>query len=334
MSHEDDLRSRVLTLVRIAVGVAASAGLGWLAARGLDWGLVTEAFGSVSLPLVALALVVFMAASYLRAARWKVLFVNDEISTNRLFLIQNVGIGLNNVMPVRIASEVSQLAILSLKDGVRPSVALATLGMERVLDVVASTLILAVAFFMVPEMAEFAPYVWFALGLSIVCIALVRLLAWGNTGMPWIERVPGLTAFTTAVRDLERHPLRLTVSMTMSIGYWLTVGLTSWILASSIDLPISPTTATLVIMGTIFFATSVPAAPAAIGTFEFAVVYVLEFFGVNRESGFGFAVITHVVFFLPPTLMAAIFLPREGLGSFSRLRSLMAARAHGTSDAA
>ena len=334
MSHEDDLRSRVLTLVRIAIGVAASAGLGWLAARGLDWGLVAEAFGSVSLPLVALAIVVFMAASYLRAARWKVLFVNDEISTNRLFLIQNVGIGLNNVMPVRIASEVSQLAILSLKDGVRPSVALATLGMERVLDVVASTLILAFAFFMVPEMAEFAPYVWFALGLSIVCIALVRLLAWGNTGMPWIERVPGLTAFTTAVRDLERHPLRLTVSMTMSIGYWLTVGLTSWILASSIDLPISPTTATLVIMGTIFFATSVPAAPAAIGTFEFAVVYVLEFFGVNRESGFGFAVITHVVFFLPPTLMAAIFLPREGLGSFSRLRSLMAARAHGTSDAA
>ena len=334
MSHEHELRRRALTLVRIAVGIAASAGLGWLAARGLDWGLVAEAFGSVSLPLIALAVVVFMVASYLRAARWKVLFVNDEVSTNRLFIIQNVGIGLNNVMPVRIASEVSQLAILSLKDGVRPSVALATLGMERVLDVVASTLILAIAFFMVPEMAEFAPYVWFALGLSIVCIALVRLLAWGNTGMPWIERVPGLTAFTTAVRDLERHPLRLIVSMTMSIGYWLTVGLTAWILAGAIDLPITVTTATLVIMGTIFFATAVPAAPAAIGTFEFAVVYVLEFFGVNRESGFGFAVITHVVFFLPPTLMAAIFLPREGLGSFSRLRSLMAARAHGTSDAA
>ena len=328
------MRRRALTLLRIAVGIALSAGLGWLAARGLDWGLVAESFGGVSLPLVLLAVVVFMAASYLRAVRWKVLFVDDDISTNRLFLIQNVGIGLNNVMPVRIASEVSQLAILSLKDGIRPSVALATLGMERVLDVVASTLILAIAFFMVPEMAEFAPYVWGALGLSIVCIALVRLLAWGNTGFPWIERIPGLTAFTTAVRDLERHPLRLAVSMTMSVGYWLTVGLTSWILASSVDLPISPTTATLVIMGTIFFATAVPAAPAAIGTFEFAVVYVLEFFGVNRESGFGFAIITHAVFFLPPTLMAAVFLPREGLGSFSRLRSLMAARAHGTSDAA
>ena len=225
MSHEDDLRSRALTLLRIAVGIAASAGLGWLAARGLDWAQVAEAFGSVSLPLIALAVVVFMAASYLRAARWRVLFVNDEVSTNRLFVIQNVGIGLNNVMPVRIASEASQLAILSLKEGVRPSVALATLGMERVLDVIASTLILAIAFFMVPEMSRFAPYVWGALGLSVVCIALVRILAWGNTKIPWIERVPGLTAFTTAVRDLERQRLRLCVSTAMSIGYWLVVGL-------------------------------------------------------------------------------------------------------------
>ena len=99
------MRRRALTLVRIAVGIAVSAGLGWLAARGLDWGLVAESFGGVSLPLVLLAVVVFMVASYLRAARWKVLFVNDEVSTNRLFIIQNVGIGLNNVMPVRIASE-------------------------------------------------------------------------------------------------------------------------------------------------------------------------------------------------------------------------------------
>ncbi len=334
MSREDDLRRRTIILLRIAVGIAVSAGLGWLAARGLDWGLVAEAFGSVSLPLVALAVAVFMAASYLRAARWKVLFVDDDISTNRLFVIQNVGIGLNNVVPVRIASEVSQLAILSLKDGIRPSVALATLGMERVLDVVASTLILAIAFFFVPEMAEFSPYVWGALGLSIVCIALVRFFAWGNKGIPWLDRIPGFTAFTTAVRDLERHPIRLTVSMIMSVGYWLAVGVTAWILANAIDLPITVTTATLVIMGTIFFATAVPAAPAAIGTFEFAVVYVLEFFGVSRESGFGFAVITHAVFFLPPTIMAAMFLPREGIGSFSRLRSLMAARAHGTSDAA
>ena len=85
-------------------------------------------------------------------------------------------------------------------------------------------------------------------------------------------------------------------------------------------------TATLVIVGIIFFATAVPAAPSAIGTFEFAMMQVLEIFGVSREAGFGFAVIAHAVFFLPPTIMAAVFLPREGLTTAGRLRDIIVDR--------
>ena len=119
----------------------------------------------------------------------------------------------------------------------------------------------------------------------------------------------------------------MAASFLVSVVYWLMVGLTAWILAISINLSISPVTATLVIMGTIFFATAVPAAPGALGTFEFAVVKVLAFFGVEREAGFGFAVITHAVFFLPPTIIAAAFLPREGIGSMGRIRGLVMRRA-------
>ena len=133
-------------------------------------------------------------------------------------------------------------------------------------------------------------------------------------------------ALAGAVRDLERERIRLAISTGMTIVYWLLVGVTAWILAEAVELSISPTTATLAIMGTIFFATAVPAAPAAIGTFEFAVVYVLEIFGVSREAGFGFAVITHAVFFLPPTIMAAVFLPREGIGTVRRLREVVGSR--------
>ena len=107
------------------------------------------------------------------------------------------------------------------------------------------------------------------------------------------------------------------------MAYWALVGVTAWTVAIAVDLDISLVTATLVIMGTIFFATAVPSAPSAIGTFEFAVVYVLEFFGVEREAGFGAAVLTHAVFFLPPTLIAVFFLPREGVGSMRRLMGLI-----------
>ena len=306
------------------MGIAVSALLGWLAIRGLDWDMVLESFAGVSITMVSLAMIVFLFANYLRAARWRVLFIDGTVSTNRLFIVQNIGIGLNNVVPIRVASEAAQLAILTLRDRVRPSVALATLGMERVLDLVVSAAILGLALLLIPEMEQFTLYIWGAIGVAVVSVAIVRLLAWGSTGIKWALRLPFLADFMSAVRDLEKERTRLAASTAMTLVYWLLIGVTAWIIADAIHLSITPVVATVVIMGTIYFATSVPAAPAAIGTFEFAVVYVLELFGVTRESGFGFAVITHAVFFLPPTIMAAVFLPREGLFSIGRLRSALA----------
>ena len=207
--------------------------------------------------------------------------------------------------------------------------ALATLGMERVIDVVASTMILAVAFFVVPEMKNFTIYVWGAIAFTVIVVALVRFLAWGSDSLAFVKRISFLAAFTTAVRDLERERLRLLGSYLVSVVYWIMVGIVAWIIAVAADLPMSPVTATLLIMGTIFFATAAPAAPSAIGTFEFAVVYVLEFFGIEREAGFGYAIIIHAVFFLPPTIIAAIFLPMEGVVSF---RSKSGVAATGAAD--
>ena len=317
------MKRRAWSVGRVGLGVAASAFLGWLAVRGLDWGQVLESFSDVSLTKIVLAMIVFMVANYLRAARWRVLFVNGTVSTNRLFVVQNIGIGLNNVVPIRVASEAVQIAILSLRDGVRASVALATVGMERVLDLIVSALILGVALILIPEMERFTLYIWGAIGIAVISVVVVRILAWGSTGASWVLRLPFLAEFLSAVKDLERERTRLAASTAITLVYWLLVGVTAWLIADAISLSITPIVATAVIMGTIYFATAVPAAPAAIGTFEFAVVYVLEMFGVTREAGFGFAVITHAVFFLPPTIMAAIFLPGEGISSFGRLRSVL-----------
>ncbi len=316
------MRDRAMGAGRIALGLAISAALGWLAARELDWSGVGQTLEKISPGLVVLSLVVFMFASYVRAFRWRVLFVDESVSTARLFVVQNEGVGLNNLVPVRIASEATQLAVLTLRDRLRPATALATLGMERVLDAVVSTAILGIAFFMVPEMSNFAPYVWGAVGFSVLAVAVVRLVSWGSYGLPVIRRVRYLAALADAVRDLERERARLAVSLLLSAAYWLLIGLTAWIAAQSVGLSITLTTATLVILGTIFFSTAVPAAPGAIGIFHFAIVYTLGFFGVERETGFGFAVVVHLILFLPSTLIAVLFLPQEGVGSLFRLSGL------------
>jgi uncharacterized membrane protein YbhN (UPF0104 family) len=308
----------------LAIGLGASAGLGWLAMHGLDWGAVRTSLASVSIPFLVLSIAVFFLAWVVRAYRWKLLLTNQPITIWRLFVIQNEGIGLNNLLPLRIASEAVQLAVLTFRDRMNTAVALATLGMQRVLDIIAPTLILLVAFFFVPEMEEFSFYVWGAIGLTVVLIALVRLLSWSSGSLFLIRRFSFLSNFAAAVRDLERQRLRLTASLACSVLYWLLIGLSMWLAALALALDISFTTATVVSLGIIFFATSVPSAPSAIGTFEFAVIYILDFFGISREESFGFAFLTHAILFIPPTLMAVILLPREGVVSLGRIQPRVA----------
>ncbi len=317
------MRRTLSIAAQIALGLAASAGLGWLALRGLDWSLVRGQFESLSVPLVVAGLLIFIFASWLRACRWRLLFIDEEISVGRLFIVQNEGIGLNNLVPLRVASEPIQLAVLVLRDRVDGAKALATLGMERVLDFVVSAAILAVAFLLVPEMERFKSYVWGAVGFAVAAVLLVFLLGWGSPALAALRRMRFLNALAGFVRELANQRGRLSASLLLTVVYWALVGVTAWMVAIAVDLDISLVTATLVIMGTIFFATAVPSAPGAIGAFEFAVVYVLEFFGVEREAGFGTAVLAHAVFFLPPTLIAVLFLPREGVGSMRRLGGLL-----------
>jgi uncharacterized protein (TIRG00374 family) len=317
------MKSKALGIGRVALGLGISGLLGWLVVRGLDWTEVGQSLKGISPSIVLLAILVFLMASFLRAFRWRVLFVTHDIASMRLFVIQNEGIGINNIMPLRVVSEPTQLAILSIKDKVKPATALATMGMERVIDVIASTLILTVALISVPQMHHFKSFVWAAIGFAIFVAVLVWFLAWGGQTLAFIRRISFLSAFTSAVSEMQKHPRRLAASLVVSILYWLMIGVAAWFVSVAANLSISPITATLVIMGTIFFATAIPAAPSALGTFEFAMMYMLGFFDVGRESSFGFALITHAVFFLPPTIIAAIFLPREGLEIAQRFRRLM-----------
>jgi len=75
----------------------------------------------------------------------------------------------------------------------------------------------------------------------------------------------------------------------------------------------------LLILATIFVATSIPALPGAIGTFEAAMVYIMGLFNVERDLAFPYALVMHALLFLPPTILAAVLLPREGIGSLREL---------------
>ena len=310
------MRHRLFNVGKAVIGLSVSAGFLWLSTRGIEWKFVAENLKDVSISFLSMSIIIFMFASYLRAVRWWILFKCSGVSITRLFIIQNEGIGVNNLMPVRVVGEVVQVGILTKRDGVKASVALATLGMERVIDMIASSIMLTGSFFLVSELNQFTPYVLVAIGFVFGLVVLVKLIAWSGDVAAIVRRIAFLAAFTSSLEDIMRERFRLFASLVISLIYWILVGIVSWIVAEGLGISVSPIVATFAMVSTIFFATWIPSAPSAVGTFEFAVVYILEFFGIDRVSGFSYAVIVHIVFFLPPTVIAALFLPREGVFSF------------------
>lgn len=310
-------------LVRFALGLIASLGLGWLALKGLDWDQVLSALRDLPPYLVAFSLGVFLLSNLARAYRWKLLFHGERISVYRLFVLENIGLGLNNLLPVRIASEAAQFTLLTLRDKISRGTALATLGMTRIMDIWATTLLLAVGLLLVQGSGQLARYAAGAFIFSLLLLALVRFLAWGSRGLPLMGRVSLLGDFAASVAELEQKKGRLLASLMVSVVQWVILGASGWIVAWGMDLSLSLPQVVLVILATIFFATSIPSLPGAIGTFEAAMVYVAGFFDVDKSLALPYALVMHALLFLPPIFFAVAFLPREGLGSVRELRAWM-----------
>lgn len=93
--------------------------------------------------------------------------------------------------------------------------------------------------------------------------------------------------------------MRLTWSFLMTLGYWILLGLSAWFLAYGMNIDISLLVATLLVIGTLAFVALVPSLPASVGTFEFAVFYFLTNIGVGDGDALGFALVIHVILFMP-----------------------------------
>ena len=310
------------TIISIALGIVGSVALGWVAIRGLHWDQVLEASGELHVLWVLAALGVFIISNLCRAYRWRVLYVNERITTLRLFVIENIGLGVNSILPVRVASEAVQFTLLTVRDRISGGTALATLGMTRIMDIWASTLLLALGFLFVQDKGDLGRYAAAALTFSMVLLVVVLVLARSGGGPAFLRRVKIITAFAHSLAEMERHKMRLLASMLVSLGLWVCLGACGWIVAMDMEIALTLPQAVLVVLFTIFVATSLPSLPGGIGTFEFAMTFAMEqFFGIDKSTAFPYALVMHALLFLPPMVFAGILLPREGISLFSALRS-------------
>ncbi len=285
----------------------------YLTVRGIDWGEVRTQLAGTSPVALLLALTGTFASALLRSLRWRLLFVGKRVKLLRLFTVEMASLGLNNVSPVRLLDEPAILTMLTLRDKLAAPTVVATLLMSRVQDIAMSLGFIAAAVAFEPTLAERAGAALLLSGLLIGVLILLLNLGRVARRVSALGRIPGVLAYGAAVEEVARYKRRLLATASLTVVYSLLLGPSAWALANGMGVEINLFQATIVALGAIIFATAIPGLPGAFGAFELAAQEILSIWGVPRESGFGFGLVLHLTFFLPPTTFAAVVLPREGI---------------------
>lgn len=286
----------------------------YLTVQGIDWAEVREHLAGTSLLAVAGAVAIMLVSSFLRAYRWRLTWITERVTTWRLFIVEMAALGLNNFAPVRLMDEPAVLTMLTLRDKHPAPTVVATIVMTRVQDIMFSMVFAFAALMFEPRIVDFAGPAIYLSGVLIVFFVLLLNLGRVARRVPLLGRIPGLLTYEQTISEAMQRRKQLAATGALTIIYSLMLGPCAWVLAQGMGIELSLFQATIVTLGAVFFATSLPGLPGAVGTFELGVVAILAIWDVPREMAIGFGVILHLVLLGPTTLFAVVVLPREGIG--------------------
>jgi glycosyltransferase 2 family protein len=313
--------------VAAGVGILISAVFLWIAFRNLKPEEILGVIQTANFTWLALATGVFFISTILIAWRWQ--FLLNAIQRVPLgYLTQLVMIGYmgNNVYPFR-TGEILRIVLLQRYQQIAAAKSTMTVIVERVFDglvmltfILVSVNLLGITSPEIQTMARIGtPLFLVALAGFFVLAARPNLL---RRVLHLISRfLPGKLhriiehlgeEIITGLEGL-RSPKDLAGTIFASYASWGVQAILYWMVAFAFSLNVNLATMFLVV-GVVNLAGLVPASPGQIGVFEFFTGLVLTAVGVNETQAHAYALVVHVVIWLPVTLLGFYFLVRQGLG--------------------
>jgi glycosyltransferase 2 family protein len=313
--------------VAAGIGVLISIVFIWLAFRNLKPEEIFSVIREVNVVWLLLAAGVFFISAILIAWRWQFLLRSIKpVSLGYLTQLVLIGYMGNNVYPFR-TGEILRIVLLQRFQQIPAAKSTVTVIVERVFDgvVLLTFVLLSVNFLHIssPEIADtariatpifvFAILVFFALAARPNLFR--RLLLTVSRLLPGKLQNVANTIGEGIISGLEglRSPADLAGAIFASYATWGVQAIMYWMVASAFNLNIGLVVMFLAV-GVSNLAGLVPASPGQIGVFEFFTSLVLTAVGVDATQASAYALVMHVVIWLPATLAGFYFLIRQGLG--------------------
>ncbi|MGB1287197.1 MAG: lysylphosphatidylglycerol synthase transmembrane domain-containing protein, partial [Aggregatilineales bacterium] len=275
---------------------------------------------------LAIGAITYFAAVAVIALRWQfVLRAVKVVPLSRLTQIVAIGYMGNNVYPLR-AGEALRIFLLRRNENIPVTQSTTTVIVERVFDglVMLSFIVLALATIQI-ESEEIRTVATFAAGIFLPAMGVFFVLA----AQPNLLRkliavishiLPGTLQDIIAgisediIQGLEalRSPVNLAGAVVCSFITWSIEALVYWMVMQAFSMETGYAVALLVV-GTVNLAGLIPASPGQVGVYEFFASTVLIAVGIAQDTALAYAIVVHIVIWLPVTLAGFFFFAKMGL---------------------
>jgi uncharacterized protein (TIRG00374 family) len=306
---------------KVILGILISVILVYLSVRGINLQDVFRDLKKIQLSYVIFFILLIILMQWLRSYRWGVILQPmEKIDQFSLFSVTSVGFLAIAAIPARIG-ELARPYLISKRSSIKMSSALGTILVERVLDgftVLAIAVIVLLLTDLPPWMIR-SSIIFFLLALGMFCFIIFLILR-RDAALKLINRIlsklPG--KFAHKIDELIHHFIDgfqivtniklLLYLFFLSALIWLLDVLAIYVLLNSFGF-ILPVMASFVVMIILIVGIAIPTAPGYIGSWHFACVLGLSFFGLAKAEALSFAVVYHFLSMVIVVLLGVAFLP-------------------------
>ena len=298
----------------IYAGIAFSALFLWLALRDTHWGGIKQAFANASIWPIIPMYICLACFYWLKAVRWRVLLSpSHQVGTRKLVPAMMAGAAGNNLLPAHFG-EIVRVYYAGSRLNIPKSTVLATLVLERVLDIIVVLGILSIAFvfggFSRALLGAGSLLLVIAVSVSLLCIALTlyndRAASFVKTRLTFlsvslrqkiVEQIINVGAGLASLRE-GRLYFQVLIN---SLVQWLLMAGCIYCALVALKIDVSPLVA-IVILGITVAGLALPTSPGFFGTIEYCFVLGLATVGVDANTAVSAAIFYHVPAWLAVTL--------------------------------
>jgi hypothetical protein len=275
--------------------------------------------------------VIGLFALLIRSYRWMLfLSPHHRLSLESLFQATSVGLMTNNILPFRLG-DLAQIYFLARQKKLSKSLVLSTVILERLFDFFFPAFILLFGSFFVlfPERLGRGKIIFVLVTVFLVVFLVVRFR---EKLFSFLEKILPPSdikrRFKKIVENFYRgfYVLKKKRNWFGSLFYtfflWGTYSLGTYFVLSSLSIKV-PIWGVVLVVAISAISVAIPSSPGYLGTWEFFTVLGLRIFHIPKEEALSFALLNHLVLFLPVTFLGIVVLVKTGVSFLEIERKIL-----------